>query len=277
MTKSLLSLVFILLNLFIALPLHAQLYEQSVKYIVEALAADSLERARDLIIQTTRLDPMRESNTVLYQYLGSIYQRQGEAEKALEAYTQGINIKSTTELLLNRASLYLQTNSTEKAKADYDAVLELAPADEEALFFRAYILSAQRNYKEARKDYERLLELNPRHEDGRLGLALLNNKDGRPREAMEQLDALVQFFPTHARHLLARGSIYTERKLYEKAQADIERAIELEPENTECYLTRATLYLAMKKKKLASQDCRTAIKLGASPEQVASLLGEIGN
>ena len=275
--KVILPLVFTFLACCLPLRLRAQIYELNIKYIVEALAADSLERARDLIIQTTRLDPMRDSNTMLYQYLGSIYQRQGEAEKALEAYTQGINIKSTTELLLNRASLYLQTNSTEKAKADYSSVLELSPDDEEALFFRAYILSAQRNYKEARKDYERLLELNPQHEDGRLGLALLNEKDGRPREAMEQLDALVQFFPTHARHLLARGSIYTERKLYEKAQADIERGIELEPENTECYLMRATLYLAMKKKKLASQDCRTAIKLGASPEQVASLLGEIGN
>lgn len=273
--KVILPLVFTFLACCLPLRLRAQIYELNIKYIVEALAADSLERARDLIIQTTRLDPMRESNTVLYQYLGSIYQRQGEAEKALEAYTQGINIKSTTELLLNRASLYLQTNSTEKAKADYSSVLELSPDDEEALFFRAYVFSSQRRYREARADYDRLLELNPQHEDGRLGLALLNNKDGRPREAMEQLDALVQFFPTHARHLLARADIYVERKAYEEAMRDIRRAMELEPENPECYLTRASLYLATKKKKLAQQDCKTAFRLGASAEQVAPLLAEI--
>jgi hypothetical protein len=53
--------------------------------------------------------------------------------------------------------------------------------------------------------------------------------------------------------------------------------MELEPENPECYLTRASVYLAMKKKKLAQQDCKTAFRLGASAEQVAPLLGEIGN
>ena len=121
------------------------------------------------------------------------------------------------------------------------------------------------------------MELNPQHEDGRLGLALLNNKDGRPREAMEQLDALIQFFPTHARHLLARADIYLERRAYEEAMRDVRRAMELEPENPECYLTRASVYLAMKKKKLAQQDCKTAFRLGASAEQVAPLLGEIGN
>ena len=276
MRGGLLSVVCCLLSI-VCCPLssHAQLYEQGVKQIIEALAADSLERAEVLILQTTRLDPMRESNGVLYQYLGSIYQRRGESEKALDAYTKGIRLLPGADLLLNRASLYLQMNDLERAGADYSSVLELSPDDEEALFFRAYVFSSQRRYREARADYDRLLELNPQHEDGRLGLALLNNKDGRPREAMEQLDALVEFFPTHARHLLARADIYLERRAYEEAMRDVRRAMELEPENPECYLTRASLYLAMKKKKLAQQDCKTAFRLGASAEQVAPLLGDL--
>ena len=64
-----------------------------------------------------------------------------------------------------------------------------------------------------------------------------------------------------------------QRKDYEKAKKDINMAMELEPENPECYLTRASLYLAMKKKRLAQQDCKTAIRLGANPEEVASILG----
>jgi regulator of sirC expression with transglutaminase-like and TPR domain len=113
------------------------------------------------------------------------------------------------------------------------------------------------------------------HEDARLGLAILNSKDGRPKEAMEQLDALVHFYPNHAKHYLARCGLLEQRKDYEKAKKDISMALELEPENPECYLTRASLYLAMKKKKLAQQDCRTAIRLGASPEEVTSILGGI--
>ena len=278
---------YFLILLFSYSHLFAQSYEQNVRSIIDALAADSLEKAEGMIQATLLLDPARTSNAILYQYLGEIYQRRGENEKALEAY--GIGIRSIDYsplptdfysplcgLLLSRASLYLQTNNLERGLADYNKVFELEPDNEEALFFRAYIYSQQRRNKEARADYNRLLEINPMHEDGRLGLAILNNKDGRPREAMEQLDALVQLFPTHARHYLARCGLYEQRKEYEKAMRDVEEAIELEPENPECYLTRASLYLAMKKKRLANQDCRKAISLGANPNQAAPLLEKTG-
>jgi tetratricopeptide (TPR) repeat protein len=265
----------ILLLSYCPLSACAQLYEQSVKQIVSALAADSLQKAEGMIEQTIRLDPTRKSNAVLYQYLGEIYQRRGENEKALEAYSKGIDLTPTTNLFLSRSSLYLQLDNQDRALSDYNQILKAEPDNEDALFFRAFIHSSQRHYKEARADYKRLLELNPMHEDGRLGLAILSSKDGRPREAMEQLDALVQFYPYHAKHYLARCGLYEKRKEYEKAQKDINMAMELEPENPECYLTRASLYLAMKKKKLAAQDCKTAIRLGANPEQVASILGAI--
>lgn len=253
--------------------LHAQLYEQSVRQVIEALASDSLERAERLIQQTIKLDPVKKSNAVLYQYLGEIHQRSGKNEQALEAYTKGIDLSPTSSLLLSRASLYLHLNNQDRALSDYNKVLEAEADNEEALFFRAYILSSQRRYKEARTDYRHLLKLNPMHEDARLGLAILNSKDGRPKEAMEQLDALVHIYPNHAKHYLARCGLFEQRKEFEKAMKDISMALELEPQNPECYLTRASLYLAMKKKKQAQQDCKTAIKFGATPEQVISILG----
>ena len=197
--------LFLLLLFAFALTAHAQLYEQSVKQVIDALAADSLEKAEGLIQQTLRLDPARESNIILYQYLGEIYQRRGESERAIDAYTKGIGLSPTsTRLLLGRASIYLQINNEGRALGDYSKVLEAEPDNEEALFFRAFIYSQQRKFKEARSDYDRLLKLNPMHEDAMLGLALLNSKDGRPREAMEQIDALVLLYPNHARHYLTR-------------------------------------------------------------------------
>ena len=262
---------------------HAQTYQQNVKAVIEALAADSLQKAEDLIQQTLKLDPGRESNVVLYRYLGEIRQRRGQDDRALEAYTSGIALlrhssldddkkSSLGALYLSRASLYLQRGDDAHALADYNEALTLSPNQEEALFFRAYVFARQRRNKEARADYERLLEINPMHEDARLGLAILNSNDNRPREAMEQLNSLILYFPTHARHYLARCGLYEKRKEYERAMQDVKKAIELEPENPDCYITRASLYLAMKKKDLARQDCRTAIRLGATQEQVAPFL-----
>ncbi|MBO7471759.1 MAG: tetratricopeptide repeat protein, partial [Bacteroidaceae bacterium] len=135
--------------------LYAQLYEQSVRAIVEALAVDSLDKAKGMIEQTIRLDPMKKSNAILYQYLGGIHQRRGENEKALEAYEKGIGLSPTsTDLFLNRAGLYLEMNNEERALYDYNKALELEPDNEEALFYRAFIHSKNRRYKEARADYK---------------------------------------------------------------------------------------------------------------------------
>lgn len=262
---------------------YAQTYELNVRAIIDALATDSLQKAEDLIQQTLKLDPGRESNVVLYRYLGEIRQRKGQDDRALDAYTSGIALlrhsavsddqkSSLDALYLSRASLYLQRNDEAHALADYNEVLTLSPDHEEALFFRAFIFGRQRRNKEARADYERLLDINPMHEDARLGLAILNSKDNRPREAMEQLNSLILYFPTHARHYLARCGLYEKRREYELAMQDVKKAIELEPENPDCYITRASLYLAMKKRDLARQDCRTAIRLGASQEQIGPLL-----
>ena len=118
-------LSYFLILLFSYSSLFAQLYEQSVRSIVEALATDSLEKAKGMIEQTIRLDPMKPSNAILYQYLGGIYQKQGQNEKALEAYSKGLELSPTSlDLLLNRASLYLQLNNEERALNDYNKVLE---------------------------------------------------------------------------------------------------------------------------------------------------------
>ena len=141
------------------------LYEQNVRSVIDALAADSLEKAEGLIQQTLLLDPARESNAILYQYLGEIYRRRGENERALDAYTKGIDLSPTTlGPILSRASLFLQQNNQNRALSDYNKVLELDANNEEALFFRAYIYVGQRKYKEARADYNRLLEANPMHD-----------------------------------------------------------------------------------------------------------------
>ena len=86
--------LFLLLFLF-ALTANAQLYEVGVKQIVEALAADSLEKAEGLIRETIKLDPVRKSNAILYQYLGGILWQRGENDKALEAYAKGIDLSPT--------------------------------------------------------------------------------------------------------------------------------------------------------------------------------------
>ena len=107
---------------------YAQRYEQNVKQIIEALSADSLIQEEKLIQQALLLDPTRKSNAILHQYLGEIYRRSGENDRALDAYTKGIDFSPTTlGLYLSRGSLYVQLNNRNRAMSDYNKVLELEP------------------------------------------------------------------------------------------------------------------------------------------------------
>ena len=147
-----------------------------------------------------------------------------------------------------RAKLYMQLGNKEKALVDYSDVLDWKADEQEALFMRAYIYTEQRLYEKARTDYEALLKLNPAHEEARIGLVLLNEKDNRPREAMEQINAMVAAAPDHAKqyeaaeadftkaislepknidYLLNRAALYIETKRKKEARADLDKAMEL--------------------------------------------------
>lgn len=256
----------------------AQIYKDYVQQGLAALETDSLQQAEQLFRKALQAEPAQKSNALLFGYIGQIQERTQRYDEALESYTLGINLSPRTMgLLLDRASLYMRLGREEKALVDYSDVLDLNPDHREALLFRAYIYVRQRLYRKARLDYEALLRLEPTHEQGLLGLALLNDKDNRPHEAMEMMNRLVTLYPGHASHYAVRGGMEQARKLYELAQYDFDKAVSLEPENPEYYLCRALFYTEIKKKKPARADLETALRLGASKEEVATLLHDLAD
>lgn len=259
-----------------AIGFRAQTYKDYVQQGLDAMSADSLAQAEALFRKALEAEPAQKSNALLFGHIGRIQERQRRYDEALESYTLGINLSPhTMGLLLDRASLYMRLGREEKALTDYSDVLDLNPDHREALLFRAYIYVRQRLFKRARQDYDALLKLEPTHEQGLLGLALLNDKDNRPREAMEIMNRLVALYSARASIYAVRGGMEQARKQYELAQYDLDKAVELEPQNPEYYLCRAGFYMEIKKKKLARADLEAALRLGASREEVVSLLHEL--
>ena len=63
-----------------------------------------------------------------------------------------------------------------------------------------------------------------------------------------------------------------QRKQYEPARHDYDKAVSLAPEDAEVYLARATFCLALNERKQAMADLKQALKLGANPDEVATLM-----
>ena len=248
----------------VAVAAQAQSYKEYVRKALDAMSMDSTEMAERLFREAMRVEPAQRSNAMIYYQIGRMQEHRGKLEKALESYTMGLNVAPhVLPLRMARAKLYMQLGNKEKALVDYSDVLYWKADEQEALFMRA------------RTDYEALLKLNPAHEEARIGLVLLNEKDNRPREAMEQINAMVAAAPDHAILYAVRAGLEQTRKQYEAAEADFTKAISLEPKNIDYLLNRAALYIETKRKKEARADLDKAMELGANPEDVASMRHEL--
>ena len=247
-------------------------YKEYVRRALEAISDDKTEDAEELFREAMKAEPAQRSNAMIYYQIGRIQEHRGKPRKALQSYTQGLNIAPhVLPLRMARARLYMEMGNQEKALVDYSDVLDWKEDEEEALFMRAYIYTGQRLYKKARADYEALLKLNPAHEEARIGLVLLNEKDNRPREAMEQINAMIAAAPDHAVLYAVRAGLEQTRKQYEASEADFTKAITLDPSNIDYLLNRAALYAEIGETKKARADLDKALELGANPEDVASM------
>ena len=167
-----------------------------------------------------------------------------------------------TDLRLRKAACHLELDEWEKAKSDYDYILDRNPENPLALFYRAFANTKIGRYGFARTDYETLLAIVPNHFEAMLGLALLNQKDKRYIEAMDQINILIESYPDNAIAYAARGGMERERGMIELAEYDFTQAITLDPENKDYILNRADLRIRMGKYDAAKADLDLLVKLG---------------
>lgn len=273
MQKRIFGLFFLL---FIAVGLSGQTYMEYVKQALEAMSMDSTDLAEQWFREAMRVEPAQRSNAMIYYQIAQMYKYKGRNEKALEYYTMGLNTAPhNVTLRMARGGLYLLMGNLNKALVDYSDVLDWNEDQKDALFMRAYIYKEKHLYKEARADYETLLELDPANEEARIGLVIVNENDNRPREAMEQINAMIIQTPDHAVLFAIRAGMEQARKQYEAAEDDFTTAIELDPGNVDYFINRASLYIETKREKEARADLDKAMELGANPDDVASLRHEL--
>lgn len=249
---------------------------------MDAIEADSLSEAEACLRQALKLDPANVRNALLFSNLGTIQQRLGKNEMALESYTYALNIAPrNVPILLNRAALYLELGKSEQACIDYSLILDLQPQNKEALSMRAYIYSLQRNYKDARADYDSLLKHFPTDFNGRLGLATLMQKEGQYTSSLALLNVMISekgngtsllTAPQHAVLYIARAGVERDMEHDDMALMDLEEAIRLDGMRAEAYLMRGQIYLSQEKKSLAKRDFEKCISLGVPMSDMRELL-----
>lgn len=262
-----------LLCLSFSFQLTAQSYDELIIRAMDAIEIDSLSKAETLFKEALRLEPANMKNALVFSNLGTIQRRMKKNEEALHSYTLALNITPySVTMLLNRASLYLETDRLDKAYLDYCNVIDLEPKNKEALQFRAYIYMRRRQYSDARIDYQRLLEEEPGNKTARVGLAMVNQKDKRYRESLEEFNRLIVDYPRDASLLKARAELEVDMNTLELAIMDLENAVKLTPNDAEIFVMCGEIYLAQGKKREAYVAFEKAIELGVPRSELQDRL-----
>ena len=106
-----------------------------------------------------------------------------------------------------RARIYQRQKKYEDALVDLNKVLEMAPQDYGTIYQRANVLFELGRYAESKADYNLMMRLNPASQDALLGLAKVEVKQNNLGTANELCDRAVSLTPNRSEIYLGRASV----------------------------------------------------------------------
>ena len=181
--------------------------------------------------------------------------------------------KSLT-LLNNRAALWAEMDSLQRAKDDYSSILFIDEKNEESLYRRGLIFLELNDTASARRDFEQLLSLNTKSANARIGLAALMKCRGFYFQAIDLYTQVIRSNPNMASLYLNRAEAYYYNRQYNRAAEVIDIALQLTPEDPLVYVMRGKLKLARFEKDDAQKDFEKAVSLGFKAEDIPPMLNE---
>jgi tetratricopeptide (TPR) repeat protein len=142
----------------------------------------------------------------------------------------------------------------ERALADYDNALRLAPDLVDALLNRARMLGRMGETARALEAYARVLALAPKLADAHAERGALQEASGNYQDALADYDAWIESAPDTAHAYRSRAVVHTALGHRERAIADYDRALDLMPGLQQARLERAQLRVAEGQLHLALSD-----------------------
>lgn len=197
-------------------------------YVYRALVwsdARQFNTARDDLLQALRLNP---SSALIHNNLGSVYERMGDLDLAVENYSAAIRLDpGYSQAFYNRAHAYMARQAYRAAIADYDRAIGL-----------------QRDFAEAYSN--------------RGGMYLLL---GEVDKAIKDFDESIRLKGSDPIFWSNRASGYLTSGRFEEALADFDRAQSIDPGNAATYIGRGRARLYSGKVSAAIEDLQIAARL----------------
>jgi tetratricopeptide (TPR) repeat protein len=209
---------------------------------------------------------------------GKIQSSRGMSESAEDDLSRAIEMdpEGSTDWLVWRGELYLETDQPDRAILDFSASLHRQPDQAFVLAQRANAFWLQDDKLSAREDFDRALEIDPSWGwcYARRGLLLMEIDE--PVLALADFDEAIRIKPDYLLALELRSELHFKSGRFEAAFADVESAMKLarDPAITQRLLNRRATYHYQRRDYLKSaRDHLEALKKEPNRASTFNFLG----
>ncbi|WP_024882258.1 F0F1 ATP synthase subunit A [Methylosinus sp. LW3] len=169
--------------------------------------------------------------------------------------------RSRIAAFISRSGAYRVKGDFDRAIADLDKALQLAPKSASALLDRASIHQARGDLDRAIADYDKGLQVDPKVAAAYSGRAKAYRDKSDLDKALADFDEAVELDPESVSFRLDRAALHLARDDFDQAIADYTIVVERAPRLAEALLGRASAYRGKQDIERAKQDLEAALKL----------------
>ena len=230
--------------------------------------------AEQWMLKAFKEEPENPSNSMILSNIATLQRYQGKLADAVKNYSLALDMTPhAVTLLLNRAALYVEMDSVDRAIDDYERVCELDMYNTEARYSLGVLAMERGDTKQAEDYFTEIKRINPNSGLYHEGMGLLLKHNGSHARAVELFTQVIKVQPS-AQLLAHRADCYLAMKKLNEAGADIRAALEMTPDDPYLYLLRAKLDKLRFQRDDMNRDIDTAVSLGLPRDYITQSLGE---
>ena len=230
--------------------------------------------AEQWLLKAFKADPTNPSNSMVLSNIATLQRYQGKLVDAVKNYSLALDMTPhAVTLLLNRAALYVEMDSVQRAIDDYERVCERDLYDTEARYSLGVLMMEGGDTKRAEDLFNEIKRINPNSGLYHEGMGLLHKRNGNHTRAVELFSQVIKVQPS-AQLLAHRADCYLAMKKLNDAETDIRTALEMTPDDPYLYVLRAKLNKLRFQRDDMNRDIDTAVSLGLSRDSIKQSLNE---
>ena len=230
--------------------------------------------AEQWLLKAFKEEPENPSNSMILSNIATLQRYQGKLAEAVKNYTLALDMTPhAVTLLLNRAALYVDMDSVQRAIDDFERVCELDMYNTEARYSLGVLAMERGDNKLAEDYFTEIKRINPNSGLYHEGMGLLHKRNGNHARAVELFTQVIKVQPS-AQLLAHRADCYLAMKKLNDAAADIRTALEITPDDPYLYLLRAKFNKLRFQRDDMNRDIDTAVSLGLPRDYITQSLGE---